>query len=71
MTHIRFHEITKNLSFDLKSTRIQRLETDKISVLSDIWDKLIKESDVSYKSEENVVVEDQLFPSKIRCKFIQ
>jgi hypothetical protein len=71
MSRNRFRDIMKNLRFDLKSTRTQRLETDKFAMFSDIWNKFIENCALSYKPGENLVVDEQLFPCKARCKFIQ
>ncbi|KFM63748.1 hypothetical protein X975_01648, partial [Stegodyphus mimosarum] len=61
----------KYLRFDLKSTWTQHLESYKFSLFSDIWNKFIENCVISYKARENLVVDEQLFPSKARCKFIQ
>ncbi|XP_035228790.1 piggyBac transposable element-derived protein 4-like [Stegodyphus dumicola] len=71
MSRNRFRDIMKYLRFDLKSTRTQRLESDKFALFSDIWNKFIRNCAISYKPGENLVVDEQLFPSKARCKFIQ
>lgn len=51
----------KDLKFDLKSARTQRLEADKFGILLDIWNKFIENCVISYKSGENLVVNEQLF----------
>ncbi|GBM34030.1 hypothetical protein AVEN_162212-1 [Araneus ventricosus] len=41
------------------------------SVEEVIWNKFRDNCAISYKPGENLVVDEQLFPSKARCKFIQ
>ncbi|XP_035226305.1 piggyBac transposable element-derived protein 4-like [Stegodyphus dumicola] len=71
MSRNRFRDIMKYLRFELKSTRTQRLENDKFALFFDIWNKFIQNCENSYKPGENLVVDEQLFKSKARCKFIQ
>lgn len=71
MSRNRFREIMKYLRFDLKSNRSQRLKTDKFAMFSDIWNKFIGNCATSYKPGENLVVDEQLYPCKVRCKFIE
>lgn len=37
----------------------------------DIWNKFIENCVIFFKPGECAVVNEQLFPSKVRCKFIQ
>lgn len=37
----------------------------------DIWDKFLKKCAISYNPGENLFAEEQLFPFKVRGKFIQ
>ncbi|GBN43991.1 hypothetical protein AVEN_174310-1 [Araneus ventricosus] len=71
MSRNRLRDIMENLRFGLKPTMTQRLETDKFAMVSDICNKFIDNCATSYKLGENLVVDERLFPSKARCKFIQ
>ena len=55
----------------MQSTRPSRLQTDKFALTSAVLDKFIKNCIVCYKPEENVIVDEQLFSTKARCRFTQ
>ncbi|CAK1600205.1 unnamed protein product [Parnassius mnemosyne] len=61
----------KYLRFDLRKTRNTRLYTDKFAMVSDIWNKFIENCEMCYIPGENMTVEEQLFPSKTRYRFLQ
>ena len=65
----RFCEIMRFLRFDLRSTRLSQLQTNKFALISDVWDKFVENSIVCYKPGENITVDEQLFPTKARCRF--
>ncbi|KAK2574897.1 hypothetical protein KPH14_012617, partial [Odynerus spinipes] len=54
-----------------KSTRSQRLKTDKFALISGVWNKFIENSQNCYKPGAKVTVDEQLFPTKERCRFTQ
>lgn len=66
-----FTEIMKFIRFDLKTTRSERLKTDKFAMASFIWYEFIKNSLNAYVPGENLTIDEQLFPSKSRCRFTQ
>ena len=51
--------------------RLSRHQTDKFALISAICDKFIKNCIVCYKLGENIIVDEQLFPTKACCKFMQ
>lgn len=51
--------------------RSERLRTDKFALISEIWNKFIYNSQFCYKPHENISIDEQLFPTKARCKFTQ
>ena len=59
------------LRFDLRSTRLSRLQTNKFALISAVWDKFVENCIVCYKPGENITVDEQLFPTKARCRFTQ
>ena len=65
----RFCEIMRFLRFDLRSTRLSRLQTNKFALISAAWDKFVENCIVCYKPGENITVDEQLFPTKTRCRF--
>lgn len=71
MSRSAFCEIMRFIRFDKKSQRSQRLQTDKFALISDIWYKFIENSQNCYKPGEHVTIDEQLFPTKARCRFTQ
>ncbi|XP_033298750.1 piggyBac transposable element-derived protein 4-like [Bombus bifarius] len=49
----------------------ERLQTDKFALISEIWNRFIRNSQVCYKPYENISIDEQLFPTKARCRFTQ
>ena len=71
MSRNRCHEIMRFLRFDLRSTRSARLQTDKFAFISNIWNRFVDNSISCYKPGENITIDEQLFPTKSRCRFTQ
>ncbi len=71
MSRDRFRDIMRYLRFDKKTTRSQRLQIDKFGLISEIWNKFIENSINCYKPGPFVTIDEQLFPSKARCRFTQ
>ncbi|XP_073510786.1 uncharacterized protein [Phyllobates terribilis] len=71
MSRDRFVEIMRFLRFDEKSTRSERLQTDKFALFSTVWDRFIENCIACYKPGPYITVDEQLFPSKTRCPFKQ
>ncbi|GBP98328.1 PiggyBac transposable element-derived protein 4 [Eumeta japonica] len=71
MPRDRFKEIMKFLRFDHRSERSSRLQQDKFALISDVWKKFIENCLSCYKPGENVTVDEQLFSTKVRCRFLQ
>ncbi|XP_073529685.1 uncharacterized protein [Phyllobates terribilis] len=71
MSRDRFVEIMRFLRFDEKSTRSERLQTDKFALFSTVWDRFIENCIACYKPGPYITVDEQLFPSKPRCPFTQ
>ena len=71
MARNRFTEIMKYLRFDLKSSRSERIQYDKFALASEIWDRFIINSATCYNPDENVTIDEQLFPTKARCRWTQ
>lgn len=66
-----FREILRFLRFDFRNTRSERLKTDKFALVSKIWNKFIENCRLTYVPGENLTADEQLFPSKTRCPFLQ
>ncbi len=55
----------------MKSSRSQRLQTEKFALASEVWKSFIENSVLCYKPEKNVTDDEQLFPTKARRRFTQ
>ncbi|XP_033179641.1 piggyBac transposable element-derived protein 4-like [Bombus impatiens] len=71
MSRNEFLEILKFIRFDKKNDRSQRLKNDKFALISTVWDKFIENSQNWHKPGTNITIDEQLFPSKTRCRFTQ
>ena len=71
MTRNRWREIIRFLRFDLRSTRSTRLQTEKFALILDISNRLVDNCMSCYKPRENITIDEQLFPTKSRCRFTQ
>ncbi|XP_015430868.1 PREDICTED: piggyBac transposable element-derived protein 3-like [Dufourea novaeangliae] len=66
-----FAEILRIICFDKKNKRSQRFQTDKFGLVSEVWNKFFEHSQMCYKSGAAITVDEQLFPTKARCRFTQ
>ena len=71
MSRNRFCKILRFLHFDVKSNRLQRLQTDKFALFSGVWNHIINNCCTCYKSVAFITINGQLFPSKAWCAFTQ
>lgn len=71
MSRNRFREIMKYLRFDHKSSRRQRLNEDKFAMISETWYEFISNAQACYIPGPYITIDEQLFPSKCRCRFTQ
>ncbi|XP_032379457.1 piggyBac transposable element-derived protein 3-like [Etheostoma spectabile] len=71
MARNRFRELMKFLRFDKKETRRIHLQDDKFALVSATWNKFVANSIACYKPGADITIDEQLFPTKARCKFIQ
>ena len=71
MPRNKFQFIMKHLRFDDQSTRAERRTYDKFCPIRDIWIRLIENSQAAYNPTFHLTVDEQLFPMKSRCPFIQ
>ena len=67
----RFLSIMKYLRFDEKNRRRERLQTDKFSLASQVWEPFISNCQKAFNPGQNLTIDEQLLPCKARCKFIQ
>lgn len=71
MTRNRFQDIMRHLRFDDTFTRSERAETDEFAAVSDVWGSFVTNCIKSYNPGRHITVDEQLFPSKARCCFLQ
>ena len=71
MARNRFIEVMKFLRFDYKQTRSHRLATDKLVLISTVWYTFVENCLRHYKPSANITLDEQLFPTKARCRFTQ
>ena len=71
MSRDRFYEILRYLRFDVKSSRKERLNTDKFALASELWYPFIENCQKCFVPSQNLTVDEQLFPCKSRCPFTQ
>ena len=69
MSRDRFRNLLRFVRFDSRSTRAQRLQTNKFALISDIWYKFIQNSITCYKPYGNITVGDKLLSTKAKCPF--
>lgn len=71
MSRNRFREIIRFMRFDIRSTRSERIVTDKFALFSTIWNRFIENCQACYKPNDNITIDEQLFPTKSRYPFTQ
>jgi len=71
MSRNDFTEIMKFIRFDNRNQRSQRLQNDKFALISEVWYKFIENSQNCYKLGAYLSIDEQLFPTKARCRFTQ
>ena len=71
MARDRFLKILRFLRFDDKSTRRRRLPNDKFALCSQVFYRFIHNAQLCYNPHAYLTIDEQLFPSKVRCRFIQ
>ena len=59
------------LRYDMRSTRSQRLPTDHFGLASDPWSGFIANSILCYRPGKNIMIDEQQFPTKAKCKWTQ
>ena len=67
----RYKQLLRFIKFDIKSTRSERLVTDKFALFSTIWNIFIENCKSNYVPNSNITIDEQLFPTKARCPFTQ
>ena len=71
MSRERYAKIMKHLRFDDFQRRRQRRESDKFCLISEVWNSFIENCKKYYVPNFDLTIDEQLFPCKTRCPFIQ
>ena len=71
MSRNRYKELLKYLQFDVRTSRSERVKTDKFALFSTVWNRFIENCKVMYRPNENITIDEQLFPTKARYPFTQ
>ena len=71
MSRERFVDIMTNLRFDKKSTRCSRVVDDVFTHIRELYVEFVENSKHVYQPYPFLTVDEQLLPSKNRCKFFQ
>ena len=71
MSRNRYKQLLRFIRFDIRSTRSERLATDKFALFSTIWNRFIENCKSNYVPNANITIDEQLFPTKARCPFTQ
>ncbi|KAK7893686.1 hypothetical protein WMY93_022838 [Mugilogobius chulae] len=71
MPRSRYRDIMRYVRFDRREERMARLSTDKFTLATDVWQWFVANSICCYRPSDNLTVDEQLFPTKARCRFTQ
>ncbi|XP_065658096.1 uncharacterized protein LOC136082609 [Hydra vulgaris] len=71
MPRSRFEDIMKNIRFDIRSKRRELIQSDKFAFMSWVLTRFVENSQKCYIPEEPLIIDEQLFPTKARCRFTQ
>ena len=67
----RFENIRRNLQFDDKRTRVERLNQDKLAAFSYIWGLFIENCKTQFSLGAYTTIDEQLVPFRGLCPFLQ
>ncbi|KAJ8930281.1 hypothetical protein NQ314_016926 [Rhamnusium bicolor] len=71
MSQYRFRFLLRNIRFDDKSTRLQRLETDKMTAIRELFEAFVVNCQKHYKLSAYATVDEKLEALRGRCGFRQ
>ena len=71
MPRDRYKELLSYIRFDIREERSIRLKTDKFALFSTVWNRFIENCKSHYSPNENITIDEQLFPTKARYPFTQ
>ncbi|CAF1421654.1 unnamed protein product [Adineta ricciae] len=71
MSKNRFKTLLQFCRFDNTATREERLKSDKLAAIRDLWAMCLARSQVCYTPGGSLTVDEQLIPTRGRCNFRQ
>lgn len=71
MSYTRFCEIKRMIRFDNENDREYRLIEDKLAPIREVLNHFVGNAQRAYRPSDQLTVDEQLFPYKGRCRFIQ
>ena len=71
MSRNRFRDLKKFIRFDRRNMRRKNLENDKFAMISWVLNGLVENSMKAYIPDYSMTIDEQLFPTKARCRFTQ
>jgi len=71
MPQNRFRQIKSFIRFDCRSTRSERIKKDKFCMMSWVLSRFVENCQKAFIPDVLLTVDEQLFPTKARCRFTQ
>ena len=71
MTKNRFKALLRFCRFDNTRTREERLKSDKLAAIRDLWTMFLARLQICYTPGGSLTVDEQLIPTRGRCNFRQ
>lgn len=71
MSRQKYKDILRYIRFDDKQTRHRRKSDDKYAPIRELWQKVMDNAQKCFYPYGHVTIDEQLFPCRSRCSFIQ
>ena len=71
MPRNRFRQIKSFIRFDCRTTRSERIQEDKFCMISWVLSRFVDNCQKAFIPDVSLTVDEQLFPTKARCRFTQ
>ena len=71
MPQNHFRQIKSFIRFDCQNTRSERIKEDKFCMMSWVLSRFVENCQKTFIPDVSLTVDEQLFPTKARCRFTQ
>jgi len=71
MPRNRFRQIKSFIRFDCRTTLSERIKEDKFCMISQVLSRFVENCQKAFIPDVSLTVDEQLFPTKARCRFTQ